>query len=91
MDYMGSQHQVPFGAHGYGSYFTMSIFDRYYHEDITVEEGIEILKKCIKELQLRFMVHLPAFLCKISDKDGVREVSLGEYGLQPEVYETKTQ
>ena len=32
MDYLASMVEVPFGIHGYGSFFAMSIMDRYYHE-----------------------------------------------------------
>jgi len=31
MDYLASLNKVPFGAHGYGSMFTVSIMDRHYH------------------------------------------------------------
>jgi 20S proteasome alpha/beta subunit len=29
MDYLGTQSDVPFAAHGYGSYFALSLLDRY--------------------------------------------------------------
>ena len=35
-------------------------------------QGLELLKKCIDEIQVRFLVHMPAFTVKIVDKDGVR-------------------
>ena len=81
MDYMGSCQQIPFGAHGYGAYFTLSVMDRFYKSDLTINDGIELIKKCIKELQLRFLINLPKFICKIADKDGIREIDLGEYSL----------
>ena len=28
IDYLGTMVEVPFAAHGYGSYFTLSTFDR---------------------------------------------------------------
>lgn len=34
MDYLASLNKVPFGAHGYGSFFTVSIMDRHYHPGI---------------------------------------------------------
>lgn len=30
MDYLASLQQVPYAAHGYGSFFTMSVIDRLY-------------------------------------------------------------
>lgn len=38
------------------------------------EEGVELLRKCVKELNLRFLANLPAFGVKVIDKDGVREL-----------------
>ena len=34
MDYLASVNKVPFGAHGYGSFFTVSILDRHYREGL---------------------------------------------------------
>ena len=34
MDYLASSNKVPFGAHGYGSFFTVSILDRNYREGL---------------------------------------------------------
>ena len=35
---------------------------------------MEIINKCIAELQTRFLVHMPKFLIKIVDKDGIRVI-----------------
>ena len=32
LDYMGSDIECPYGAHGYGAMFTMSILDRHYNK-----------------------------------------------------------
>ena len=32
MDYLSSLVKVPFGVHGYGSFFSLSVMDRYYKE-----------------------------------------------------------
>jgi len=29
MDYLGTQIDIPFAAHGYGSYFALGLLDRY--------------------------------------------------------------
>lgn len=76
MDYMASMHPMPIAAHGYGASFTLSIMDRYYHEDITFEEGKELIRKCIKEVQARMLLAYPNFIVKVADKDGVREIEL---------------
>lgn len=50
MDYLASSIKVPFAAHGYGSYFCLSILDRLYHPQITKSEAVTILKKCMEEV-----------------------------------------
>jgi 20S proteasome alpha/beta subunit len=76
MDYMASTQPVPYGAHGYGAFFVLSTMDRHCHENMTLPQAIAVLNLCIKELQQRFLVNMPNFICKVADKDGVREVSL---------------
>ncbi|XP_075460692.1 proteasome subunit beta type-2 isoform X2 [Ascaphus truei] len=50
MDHLSALAKPPFAAHGYGAFLTLSILDRYYKPDITREEAIELLKKCIAEM-----------------------------------------
>jgi len=76
MDYLASMHKMPCSAQGYCANFTLSVMDRYYKEDMNLEEGKELIRKCIKELQTRFLINVPNFIVKIADKDGVREVQL---------------
>jgi len=68
--------QVPYAAHGYGSFFVLSTLDRHYQRDMTLEEALDVLRKCINEIQTRFLVNLPKFLVKCVDKDGIRVISL---------------
>ncbi|CAH3161712.1 unnamed protein product [Porites lobata] len=76
MDWLASLQKVPFAAHGYGSFFSLSIMDRYYRPGLTREEARELLQKCIEEVQRRFLVRLPDFFIRIVDKDGVHDVSI---------------
>ncbi|EKM56814.1 uncharacterized protein PHACADRAFT_254139 [Phanerochaete carnosa HHB-10118-sp] len=76
MDYFGTLAEVPFAAHGYGSYFTLSLLDKYHDPEATVEEGIATLKRCIDEVSKRLVVSPARFKVKIVDKDGVREIEL---------------
>ena len=76
MDYLGACRKVPFGAHGYCGYFIMSTFDRYYREGLSVDDALDICRKCIAEIKERFMVDVGDFMVKIVDKDGVREISI---------------
>lgn len=72
IDYLATMAKVPFAAHGYGAFFLMSVLDRYYREDMNEEEAIDVLKKCVSEVQKRFLVNLPAFRVQIVDKNGIR-------------------
>jgi 20S proteasome subunit beta 4 len=56
IDNLGTRATVPYGAHGYGAYYTMSIFDRYHRDDLSYEEGIDIIRKCIFELEKRLPI-----------------------------------
>jgi 20S proteasome subunit beta 4 len=73
MDYLGTLSKVPFAVHGHSAYFTMSILDRYYREDMTQEEAMELLSRCIDEVSTRFVINLPRFKVKIIDQNGVHD------------------
>uniref|UniRef100_A0A7S2XZZ5 Proteasome subunit beta n=1 Tax=Fibrocapsa japonica TaxID=94617 RepID=A0A7S2XZZ5_9STRA len=76
IDYLASCHPVNFGCHGYGSSFLLSILDRCWKEDLTQEEAIDIVKKCIHELEVRFLISQPKFTIKIVTADGTKKVTL---------------
>merc|ERR1712065_115747 len=71
MDHLSAMAKVPFGAHGYGAYFTYGIFDKMYRPNMSEEDALAVLDACIAELQTRFMVSMPAFFVKRVDADGV--------------------
>jgi len=72
MDYLASCEEVNKGAHGYGAMFTFGLMDRYYKEGLDLEEAKDLIRKCIKELETRFIVDLGSYMCKVVDKDGTR-------------------
>ncbi|KAJ3926147.1 MAG: 20S proteasome subunit [Lentinula lateritia] len=76
IDYLGTMTEVPFGAHGYGSYFALSLLDRYHDPEATLEEGLATLKRCIDEVAKRLVVSPGKYKIKVVDKDGTREVVL---------------
>eukprot|EP00933_Yihiella_yeosuensis_P076089 TRINITY_DN85702_c0_g1_i1.p1 TRINITY_DN85702_c0_g1~~TRINITY_DN85702_c0_g1_i1.p1 ORF type:complete len:194 (+),score=58.22 TRINITY_DN85702_c0_g1_i1:110-691(+) len=76
MDYLASMEKVNKAAHGYGAMFTLGLMDRYWKPELTEEEAIDIIKKCIAELQTRFIVDLGNYKCKIVNKNGIRHVDL---------------
>ena len=78
IDYIASLHKVDKGAFGYGSYFALSLMDRLYHKDMSVDEAIALIDKIIIEIRSRLVVAPPNFVIKIVDKDGAREYAWRE-------------
>ena len=76
MDYLASFTKVKFGAHGYAGAFVSSVFDRDFKENMTEQEGLEVIKKCIHELKSRFLINQPNFTIKLVNKDGIKEIQL---------------
>lgn len=76
MDYMGAMSKVDFGSHGYAANFISSVFDRDYKPNMSVNQGLDVIKKCLHELRTRFLISQPKFLIKLVDKEGIREVPL---------------
>lgn len=74
IDYLATSTKVPYGMHGYGAFFVMGLMDRIYKADATLEEGIEMMKKCVAEIQKRLVVSLPAFKLCVIDKNGYRDL-----------------
>ncbi|XP_017483882.1 PREDICTED: proteasome subunit beta type-2-like [Rhagoletis zephyria] len=74
LDYLATSHKVPFGMHGYGAMFATGIMDRIYKADSTLDEALEMLRKCVAEIQKRLVVSLPSFKVSIIDKNGIRDL-----------------
>jgi len=74
MDYLASLAKLPFAVHGYGAFFSLSIMDRYYKDNMNKEECLDIVQKCVDEIHRRFIVNMPQFKVRIVDKDGIRDL-----------------
>ncbi len=55
IDLYGTIGDAPYAAHGYGAYFALSTMDRWHRPDMDLDEGLELLRKCINELETRFI------------------------------------
>ena len=44
--------------------------------NLSLEEGLDILRKCVHEIQTRFLMNTPKFTIKVIDKYGVRLITL---------------
>ncbi len=76
MDYMASLSKVNFGAHGYAANFILSVFDRDWKKGMNLQEGLEVIRRCIHELRTRFLISQPVFILKVVDATGTRVVTL---------------
>lgn len=76
MDYLSALSKVNFGAHGYAANFILSVFDRDWRAGMNLEEGLEVVRRCIHELKVRFLISQPVFIVKVVDKNGTRVVQL---------------
>ena len=52
------------------------MLDNNFRHDMSVEEGIATMKKCIMELRTRFIINQPNFIAKVVTKDGVQVINL---------------
>lgn len=75
MDYLASLATVKYAAHGYGSYFSLAILDRYHLDSLDRDEAYELMKKCIREIHQRLIVNLPNFKVQLIDKDGIHDLA----------------
>ena len=55
-----------------GAYFILSIMDRYYQKNMSVEQALQLVDKCIWEIETRMVASPPSYIIKIVDKDGAR-------------------
>ncbi|QEL61589.1 hypothetical protein CJJ09_003736 [Candidozyma auris] len=71
IDYLGTQTELPYGAHGYAAFYCVSLFDRHYRPDMSVEEGKELLRMSLAELQKRMPIEFKGLNkhLQISDDD----------------------
>ncbi|KAJ1967887.1 Proteasome subunit beta type-2, partial [Dimargaris verticillata] len=76
IDYLGAMTKIPYAAHGYAAFYCMSVFDRYYDEDLTLDDAKDIIRKCLGEIERRFIINLSSFSIKLINKDGISEITL---------------
>lgn len=74
MDYLASLVKLPFAIHGYGSFFGLSICDKYYKPNMTETEALSLLNKIVAEIQKRLLVQLPSFHVRVISKDGIKDL-----------------
>jgi len=51
--------------------------DRDWDENLNEEQAVTLVEKCMKELQMRFLINQSNFIIKVIDKEGVRTLKFG--------------
>lgn len=74
IDYLGTKAELPYGAHGYAAFYCTSLLDRHYRKDMKIQEGLELLKLSLKELETRMPIDFKGVYVKVVDKDGIRSI-----------------
>ncbi|ANB12522.1 proteasome core particle subunit beta 4 [Sugiyamaella lignohabitans] len=74
IDYLAANVELPYAAHGYAQYYVLSLLDRHHDPNMTQEQGLELLKDCIKELRLRMPIDFKGVQVKVVDEAGVRKL-----------------
>ncbi|WVF70574.1 hypothetical protein IAT40_005366 [Kwoniella sp. CBS 6097] len=75
IDYLGTKAVVPYAAHGMGVYVSLSTMDKWWFDGMDKKEGIEVLKKCIDEVQKRLTIRFN-FNCILIDADGTHTINI---------------
>ena len=73
IDYLGTNVELPYAAHGYAAFYALSLLDRHYKPDLNEEEGIKLLQLCNKELSTRMPIDFKGLRVKVINSQGVKE------------------
>lgn len=76
LDYLGTLQPVPYGAQGYCAYFVLSVFDKHYKADMTLEDGKKLMKMALDQIANRFTIMPHGFLVKQIDSEGIKVIEL---------------
>ena len=56
LDYLATMHKVNSSGHGYGGMFSLSLFDKHWVPNMSRAQSLELVKKCVAEIQERLVV-----------------------------------
>ena len=71
LDYLGSVIETSKACHGYAEFLTSSILDTYESKDMTEEQGLKVIEKCLNTMKERFVISQSSFTIKIVRKNGI--------------------
>ena len=74
LDYLATLAPVPYAAHGYAQYYCLSTLDKHHHPDMSLEQGLKVLKMCADELRRRMPIDYKGLNVKIVTAEGIKEI-----------------
>jgi len=72
IDYLANFHKTDFACQGYAGYFLLGLLDKYYRKGMSVDDAVDVLRKCVDQLKIRFVLNTVSFTVKIVDSTGSR-------------------
>ena len=71
IDYLGTIIKNNFVSQGHSNYFLPATFDKWWKENMTIEEGREMIKQCINVLGRAYLLQQTKFMIKWITADGI--------------------
>ena len=76
LDYLATMHKVNSSGHGYGGMFSLSLFDKHWVPNMSKQQSLQLVRKCVAEIQERLVVAPEKFLVKFVGKDGIEQLTM---------------
>lgn len=71
IDYLGALVESNVVAHGFCQFFALAIADRYWKEDMTVEQAVAMLQMIVNEIGKRMAVYPHCVFVRLIDAKGI--------------------
>ena len=75
---MGSVIETNKAAHGYAEFLTSSVMDTLETKDMTEQQALATLDKCLNTMKERFVISQSSFTIKIVRKNGIEVLRQAE-------------
>ncbi|EDW12796.1 probable proteasome subunit beta type-2 [Drosophila mojavensis] len=76
IDSKGASQYLNYSGQGIGNSVSMSIFHTMWRPDLSIEDGLAIVRRCVTEIQSRLIVNFRHFEIFLLDKNGVRKLEV---------------
>lgn len=74
MDHLAACVPLPFAMHGYASFLTTSILDKWYDPNASPEQAVDLMRRVIAQTHKRLVLNMPAFRVVKIDKEGITDL-----------------